>query len=947
MPMSRAALSALLATSLLASGCNGKLGGSSKTPDLPTPDRELKLDAEAGLIEFDNGLRLFVVPDPYTRLVEFDVRHHVGSRDDPEGKAGIAHFVEHLMFQIGADGPDSTRLMQELPRHTLFFNAFTSSDVTHYMHLGLSNELENYFKYTARRLQYDCSEVPEAAFERERDVVRNEHRWRFGGPFGVIYNKVFELAFPKGHPYHSSGASDDHQLASITPQDTCDFIGRYYTAGQADVVITGDVDPAEALKLAKKYLEPLPKRPDGKRRPVPPPAIEGKTVEVEAPVKKPTALVLFKMPKRFTPNYLPAQACIETMAIALSFFVQRGPLGVVESWNFIPIGGKEAQLFGVMVETKEPEQLDRGIDEVLDAINKGFSPKLDAKEYKGAYDSARQRARLQVLGSVATISDSGVAYADYLEEPGERPGFYGADIAELDDLTSEQAQAVGRKIFARDKALVVKVVPDGTEAKIERAEFDYKPEEEESLGVPEDIDPDEAHRPIPLQDIAPPEGQSLEYELDNGMRVVLVQSSGLPVMDVQLVVAAGTSDAPDQPDLAALARRSFGADVESTESRNLMDFFDKAGGLFGSFTTAEATTYSSRGLSIYLDFIIAGMAEQTVNAAYRTRSLEGWKAFRKDQLKKKRWQQAAEANNRFYEAVYGKEHPHVRPQITNRKQLRDLSIRDLEAFRAQHYRAGNSALIITGGFDMQLAIAYVERFFGQPELRNRNNAWQEAYTAPAATKVPPPKPGSVRVLTEIDAERVQTDVQIDYGLAEVYGDDHAALMVMADMLNFGVGKVRMELGASYGTYARLDTNRPRITIGGAIDSARAGEGLAAIRAAIDELRTREDFDRRFAFARRSVLQRMINAQGDPKAFANTLARGISSGRGYAYFNELATKVATLTPSEVEALIDRVLVPERSVTMVQGPKLGVDNAVTGAALTNVVALPDVVHDEDDS
>ncbi len=946
MPMPRASLFAILTASLLTAACSGAVGASADRPELATPSRELELDSQAGLIEFDNGLRLFVMPDPYTRLVEFDVRQHVGSRDDPEGKAGIAHFVEHLMFQIGEDGPDTTRLMQALPQHTLFFNAYTSSDETHYMHLGLSGELENYFKYTARRLQYDCTEVPEAAFERERDVVRNEHRWRFGGPFGVIYKKVFELAFPVGHPYHSSGASDDLQLASITPEDTCTFIERYYTAGQADVVITGDVDRAEALRLAKKYLEPIAKRPAPKRKPVPPPAIEGKTVEVKAPVKKPTALVLFQMPKRFTPNYLPAQACIETMAIALQFFVDRGPLGVVESWNFIPVGGKEGQLLGVMVETKQPEQLDRGIDEVLDAITRGFAPKLDDKDYKGAYDSARQRARLQVLDSVATITNSGQAFADYLEEPGDRPGFYGADIAELDDLTSEQAQAVGRKIFARQKAMVVKVVPDGNDPQIERAKFDYSPEEEESLGVPEDIDPAEARKPIPLEDIAPPEGQSLEYKLDNGMQVVLVQSSGLPVMDVQLVVAAGTVDAPDQPDLATLARRTYGADFESTSSRNLMDFFDKAGGIFFGFDSAGATTFTSRGLSIYLDFIIAGLAEQTVNASYQTRALEGWKAFNKKRLKKERWQQVATLNNRFYEELYGKGHAYVRPQIANPKELRDIGVRDLEDFRAKHYRAGNSALIITGGFDMELAIGYVDRFFGQPELRDRNNAWLEPYSEPKASAVPQPKPGDVRVLTEVDKERVQTDVRIDFGLAEVYGDEHAALMVMAEMLNFGVGKVRMELGASYGTYARLDTDRPRVSIGGAIDSARADEGLVAILAAIDELRSREDFERRFAFARRSVLQRMINAQGDPKEFANTLARAVRSGRSYAYFRELATQVAALKPEAVESTIDRVLETERSVTLIQGPKAGVDRAVAGAKLTGVVAMPEVVHDEDD-
>lgn len=945
MPMLRVSLPALLATTLLLPSCAGKLGDRTEAAELPTPSRELNLDSQAKLIEFDNGLRMLVVPDPYTRLVEFDVRQHVGSRDDPEGKEGMAHFVEHLMFQIGGDGPGTTRLMQALPDHTLFFNAYTSADQTHYQHMGLSGELENYFKYTARRLSYDCSEVPEAAFERERDVVRNEHRWRYGGPRGVILKSMYEQAFPPGHPYHSTGVDNDVALISITPQHTCDFISKYYTAGQADVIITGDVDPLEALRLAKKYLEPLPKLPDAKREPVPPPQVEGRKVEIKAAVKKPTAMVLFEMPKRFTPNYLPAEAAIETMAIALSFFVDTGPLGVVESWGFGGVGGKESQLFGVIVETKQPEQLDRGIDEVLDAITRGFSPKLDDKEYQGAYDSARQRARLQVLDAVASITASGDAFADYLEEPGT-PKFYGADIAELDNLTTEEAQAVGRKTFARDKALVIKVVPDGNDPQIARAEFDYKPEEEESLGVPEDIDPAEAREPIPLEDIAPPEGQSLEYELDNGMKVVLVQSSGLPVMDIQLVIAAGTVDAPDQPDLAMLARQTYGPDYESTSSRNLMDFFDKAGGIYFPRDSAGATTFTSRGLSIYFDFIIAGLSEQTINASYRTRALEGWKAGNKERLKKKRWQQEAKRQNRFFEEVYGKGHPHIRPEIANPKDLRDISIRDLEDFRAKHYRAGNSALIVTGGFDTEIAIAYIERFFGNPDLRDRNNAWLEPYTEPAMPPPPEPKPGSVRVLTEVDAERVQTDVEIDFGLAEVYGDDHAALLVMTEMLNFGVGKVRMELGASYGTYASLDSDRPRVRIGGAIDSVRADEGLLAIQAAIEELRSREDFERRFAFARRSVLQRMINAQGDPKEFANTLARAVRSGRSYAYFRELATQVATLKPAEVEKVIDRVLKPERSVTMIQGPKTGVEKMVTGAKLTQVVALPDVVHDEYD-
>ena len=127
------------------------------------------------LKEFDNGLKLFVVPDPYTRMVQFDVRHSVGAREDPIGKAGMAHFVEHLMFQMPANGPGSTRVMSDIAQHTLFFNAYTAPDQTHYIHTGTADELETYMKYTALRIGYDCNAVETNQFEREREVVRNEH----------------------------------------------------------------------------------------------------------------------------------------------------------------------------------------------------------------------------------------------------------------------------------------------------------------------------------------------------------------------------------------------------------------------------------------------------------------------------------------------------------------------------------------------------------------------------------------------------------------------------------------------------------------------------------------------------------------------------------------------------------------------------------------------------
>ncbi|MBC8066770.1 MAG: insulinase family protein [Deltaproteobacteria bacterium] len=924
-------------------GCRGKR--DTERPDLPQPSRDLQIPGNGFYKQFDNGLELFIVPDAYTRLVQFDVRQQVGSREDPPGKDGMAHFVEHLMFQMPVEGPGTTRVMSDLPQHTLFFNAYTAADQTHYMHTGTSDKLERYMKYSALRLGYDCSAVEEAQFMRERDVVRNEHRWRSQGLDVFVFDEISRLAFPEGHPYRRSMLGADTELASITPEDTCEFIKRYYTASQASVVITGDVDPAAALELAKKYLEPLPKIEVPERKNVPPARFTVKQAEIKAPVKKPTAVIVYRLPKRFTPDYAASQASIETMLLSVFFFVQsKGEHErAVNNFFFVPLGGEEAQLFGIAVETKKARDLDRAIDEVQDAITRGFASKLEGEEYKGTYDSARNRARLGVLDGVSAIIGRSDAYASYLEGAAMQ-GFVGAEIAALDNLTSEHAQEVGRKLFARDEAMVVKVVPDGKEKKAERADFDYKPNEDENLSVPDDIDPAEAERPLALEDIAPPEGQSVELTLDNGMRVLLVQSSDMPVMDVQVIIGAGTRDA-EQADIANMTARFFGAG-DSLEARNIMSFFDLAGGIFDADVGPYATTYSSRGLSIYLDFIIAGLSEQLVQAEYGTGALERWKASRKDQLKKKGERQSAERTNAFYTALYGAGHPHVQEVITDKSKLKSISLRDVEEFRAKHYRASNSIIIVTGGFDMELATQYIEAFFGKPVLRDTGTSWMKPKLTAVRKPPPEPKPSSIRAFTEVDKERSQTDVTMAFPLAQAYGDDHAALAVMADMMNFGVSAVRMQLGASYGVYARLDTERPRIEVGGSLDSTRAGEAHKAILASIQRMRDGEDFAKQFAFARRNVLRQMINAQADPRLLAGQLAQAARAGRSYEYFQELARRVANLKPEQVKAQIDRVLVPGRSVTLIQGPAAGIANVVESTGIKGAKVLPEAVHDDDE-
>src|SRR5688572_15751164 len=199
----------------------------------------------------DNGLRFVVIPDKTTSLVHVDVRYEVGSNEDPPGKAGIAHLVEHMMFQHRMLGPDKPATFDLLPQLALGFNAYTTYDQTHYFLVGPKEDLESLLRVEAYRMNARCQTIPEAQFDREREVVRNEIRQRMGTPEGLIPQIVSQEVYPKGHPYSHMTGGDDQQLASIEMKDVCDFLDKYYTPDRATVVVTGNVDPKQTGRMIK------------------------------------------------------------------------------------------------------------------------------------------------------------------------------------------------------------------------------------------------------------------------------------------------------------------------------------------------------------------------------------------------------------------------------------------------------------------------------------------------------------------------------------------------------------------------------------------------------------------------------------------------------------------------------------------------------------------------
>src|SRR5689334_1511839 len=114
------------ASAALAPACT-KLGREPNFSGMSFNERDFNFRHDIQLFEVSNGMRVALIPDATTNIATFDLRYDVGAAEDPAGRIGMAHLVEHLVFEY-RDTPGGPTLGDELDELTYWKNAYTSWD---------------------------------------------------------------------------------------------------------------------------------------------------------------------------------------------------------------------------------------------------------------------------------------------------------------------------------------------------------------------------------------------------------------------------------------------------------------------------------------------------------------------------------------------------------------------------------------------------------------------------------------------------------------------------------------------------------------------------------------------------------------------------------------------------------------------------------------------------
>lgn len=413
--------------------------------------------AEISEFTLDNGLHVVVIEDARAPAATHMLWYRVGSADEPAGKSGIAHFLEHLMFK-GTDTRAPGEFSAVVEANGGRDNAFTSWDYTGYFQHVAADRLALMMEMEADRM-VNLS-FSDADWLPERDVILEERGQVLESRPGAVFNEAMRATQFVNHRYGIPIIGWRHEMEGLTGDDAMAFYQQHYAPNNAVLVVAGGVDADEVRLLAERYYGPIPPNPAiaARARVQEPPALaERRVIREDARVSQPYVLRNYRAPVRRSGDQAEA-AALAVLAELLggseqtSFMAERllfgdDPIalstGAWYSGNALDYGS-----FGVLIVPAEGVTLadaEAEMDRVIaDFVAEGPDP--------AQFESVRMRIRASEIYALDNVQGLARRYGAALTS--------GLTVQDVQDwptalmaVTPEDVMAAAATIFDRDAAV--------------------------------------------------------------------------------------------------------------------------------------------------------------------------------------------------------------------------------------------------------------------------------------------------------------------------------------------------------------------------------------------------------------------------------------------------------------------------------------------------------------
>ena len=416
-----------------------------------------------------NGLKVLLKEIHTAPLISSWVWYRVGSRDEPSGRTGISHWVEHMQFKGTPQFPVSL-LDKAVSRDGGMWNAFTFMDWTTYLETMPADKIDLGMRLEADRMANSLFEEKEVASE--RTVVISEREGNENEPLFRLGETVQQAAF-RVHPYHHEVIGDLVDLKSMSRDDLYQHYRTYYVPNNAVVGMAGDFKTGEMLSRIRELFEPIPAGLTPPRLARPEPAACGEhRLTVEGPGETTFLEISYHAPAGSDPDFSPLTVLDSLLAgpSGLNIFgggglsnkTSRLYRALVEKELAVAVGGNTVTtldpfLYSIII-TVHPKRKPEEVLSALDGEMKRIQDELVSPEEIG-------RAIKQARALFAYHSENITSQASWLGHA-EMFATYDWFLSYLDRLakvTPNDIQTAAQKYLRVQNRVVGTYIPNGAE----------------------------------------------------------------------------------------------------------------------------------------------------------------------------------------------------------------------------------------------------------------------------------------------------------------------------------------------------------------------------------------------------------------------------------------------------------------------------------------------------
>ncbi len=403
-----------------------------------------------------NGMKILVEEDHSIPNIALYIFYKIGSRNERPGTTGISHFFEHMMFN-GSQKYGPKQFDETMEAAGGSNNAYTSNDLTVYQDWFPRSALEKVFDLEADRI-HNLS-LDEKMIESERGVVASERRSSVDANNSGLLQEQLEAAAYTAHPYQWPVVGWMADIESWTMEDLKRHFEIGYSPANATMVVVGDVTGAEILRLAQRYMEPIPSRG------LPPPVTtrepeqlgERRTI-VRKFAQLPLVMIAYHTPESAHRDYYALQVLRTILFDGESSRMYKRlvdqdqlAISVRGSYGF----AFDPTLFRITAQPKagiRPETVENAIYEELNRLREGLVTDQEIQKAKNILLADFYRRMKTISGKANALGNYEMFFGNY------RKMFTAAD--DFNRVTKEDVQRIVRTYFTDRNRTVATLAPE-------------------------------------------------------------------------------------------------------------------------------------------------------------------------------------------------------------------------------------------------------------------------------------------------------------------------------------------------------------------------------------------------------------------------------------------------------------------------------------------------------